>query len=136
MAGSSWGALSAGWAGHSSLVLATFRLQRLLHASQSGTTEPVDMRHNVVQARPTEAFAAVDRHLYWVWHNLWETLAEGELIESAMQADAKQTTVWSRIYRQRARASLSGLCIRTTHWMEQTVASSRSFPRVTSHIRH
>ena len=51
------------------------------------------MHHNVVQARPTEASDAVDRHLYWVWHNLGETLAEGELIESAMQEDAKQHAV-------------------------------------------
>ena len=51
------------------------------------------MRHNVVQARPTEASDAVDRHLYWVWHNIGETRAEGELIESAMQEDAARRNV-------------------------------------------
>ena len=49
-------------------------LQRLLRAIQNGTTEPVGIRHNVVQARPTEASDAVDRHLYWVWHNIGKLL--------------------------------------------------------------
>ena len=78
VAGGSWDALSAGTAVQYSLVFARA-------ACNDSYKQFRAERHHVIEARPMEASDAVGRHLYWVWHNIGVTLAEGELIESAMQ---------------------------------------------------
>ena len=69
------------------------RFHRLLDALKRGDAVcPEDMRHHADHDVARPQADSVDKHLYWVWQNVGESLAEGEIIESAMKENTSQAS--------------------------------------------